>query len=241
MKPVFIGETIQNCFANQASEKLNDGRCNTGMRREQVIPERQSLANQLELTCSSVWNPSKRPKLFLAGEVWQTIGMKMSRTFNWILFALSTLMLSFHLTVQPACADDFMPEKFDASQFVEYERQLNALLKTRYDQEKEFVAKIVAQVRLGKIPSRLVSTSYSWVRNKRPDTNYPFVYFERVIRIQAKAINLENEIPKFDYSMYSDGPRSFGQSGNAGQNPATARSSKTATRKNSLFRFGSKR
>ncbi len=166
----------------------------------------------------------------------------MSRTFSWFLFALMTLTLSIHLTTHTACADDFMPEKFDASQFEEYERQLNAMLKTRYDQEKKFVSQIVAQVRLGKIPSRLVSTSYSWVRNKRPDTNYPFVYFERVIRIQAKAINLEKEIPKFDYSMYSDGgQRSFGQSGTAGQNPATARSSKTATRKNSLFRFGSKR
>lgn len=170
----------------------------------------------------------------------------MSRTFNWILFAFATLMLTVSLTFEPACADDFMPEKYEASQFAEYERQLNALLKTRYDEEKQFVSKIVTQVRLGNIPSQLVSTSYGWVRNKRPDTYYPFVYFERVIRIQANAINLGDEIPKFDYSIYSGGNssagrQSFGQSGNAGQNPATAKSSKTASRKNPLFRFGKKR
>lgn len=127
-----------------------------------------------------------------------------------------------------------MPESFDSKQFVEYERQLNALLKTRHDEEKKFVGQIVAQVRLGKIPSRLVSTSYSWVRNKRPDTNYPFVYFERVIRIQAKAIKLEKEIPEFDYSIYrSAGQRSIGQNGSAGQ--------KTEIRRNSLLRPRSSR
>jgi hypothetical protein len=160
--------------------------------------------------------------------------MTMSRAFNWIMLTLVVLVLTGSMTTRPGYADDFMPEKFESSQFVEYERQLNAMLKTRHDEEKKFVSKIVAQVRLGKIPSRLVSTSYSWVRNKRPDTNYPFVYFERVIRIQAKAINLEEEIPEFDYSIYSSaGQRSIGQNGSAGQ--------KTATRRNSFFRPGTKR
>jgi len=165
----------------------------------------------------------------------------MSRSLNWILLAFSALLLTPFSVIQPAAADDFMPEKFEAKQFVEYERQLNAMLKTRYEEEKEFVAKIVAKVRLGKIPSRLVSTSYLWVRNKRPNTNYPFVYFERVIRIQAKAIGLEDEIPKYDYSIYSDTAGASGQNGIAGQNTKTGRSSKTASLKNSLFRFGKKR
>ena len=158
----------------------------------------------------------------------------MSRAFNRIMISSVVFLLASPLAMKLGSADDYMPEKFESEQFVEYERQLNAMLKTRHDEEKKFVNKIVGKVRLGKIPSRLVSTTYSWVRNKRPDTNYPFVYFERVIRIQAKAIGLEDEIPPFDYSIYgSAGQRSIGQNGSAGQ--------KTDTRKNSFFRAGNRR
>jgi hypothetical protein len=121
--------------------------------------------------------------------------------------------------------DDFLPESFTNAQFVEYERKLNALLKTRANEEKKFVNQIVLQVKLGKIPSRLVSTSYQWGRTKRPNTNYPFIYFEKVIRIQAKAMKLEKEIPPFDYSIYkSDGQSKAGSESNASQDARTKRS-----------------
>lgn len=86
--------------------------------------------------------------------------------------------------------------------FEQYEELLNQILKTRRDEEKAFVAVVIARVQDGSIPERLVETSYKWVLNKRPDTNYPFVYFERVLRIQATQLELQQFIPEFDYDVY---------------------------------------
>ena len=136
------------------------------------------------------------------------------------------LLFSTTTFLQTGAADDFMPETYTEAQFSEYERQLNAMLKTRTDEEKKFISDVVTQVRLGRIPSKLVSTSYQWGRKNRPTTNYPFIYFEKVLRIQAKAIKLEDEIPPFDYSVYkSAGQRSEGQKkASAGQRTESIRS-----------------
>lgn len=96
--------------------------------------------------------------------------------------------------------------------FTDYEERLNAILKTRRDEEKKFVNQVLLQVRAGELPEHLVETSYKWVINKRPDTNYPFVFFERVLRLHATALELE--IPAFDYSIYDQ--RVF-QSGGKGK------------------------
>jgi hypothetical protein len=88
--------------------------------------------------------------------------------------------------------------------FDDYEAKLNAILKTRRDEEKQFVSEVVDGIEQGTIPEKLVETSFKWVGNKRPDTNYPFIYFERVLRLQAKKINVQ--IPEFDYSIYRQQP-----------------------------------
>lgn len=93
-----------------------------------------------------------------------------------------------------------------SNQFIEFERQLNAMLKTRRDEEREFVGLVVNQIRVGELPSKLVTTSFEWVRNKRPSTKYPFVYFERVLRLQAERLGLESQIPPFNYAVYSQLP-----------------------------------
>jgi len=131
-----------------------------------------------------------------------------------VLFGVAIALISTSI----ASADDYLPETFTEAQFVEYERQLNAILKTRRAEEQEFVSKVVVLVRLGKIPSRLVSTSYQWSMKNRPDTNYPFIYFEKVLRVQAKALKLDKEIPVFDYKIYkSAGQQSTGQNSAIGQ------------------------
>ena len=56
----------------------------------------------------------------------------------------------------------------------EYERKLQAVLKTRRKEEKAFVAQVVNEVRLEKLPKRLVDSAWIWVRDKRPNTRYPF-------------------------------------------------------------------
>ena len=112
------------------------------------------------------------------------------------------------------------------------------MLKTRRDEEKEFIGLVVNQIRLGRIPSRLVSTSFEWVRNKRPTTKYPFVYFERVLRLQAGRVGLENEIPPFDFSIYSE--TNVTQSNASREAGVSPRSDNASTeRRTSIFRFGS--
>lgn len=95
------------------------------------------------------------------------------------------------------------PERFNAAQFEDYEKKLNAILKTRRDEEKAFVKAVVEKVKTGKLPSKLIQTSFQWVRNKRPNTKYPFIYFERVLRIQATKVGFRAEVPAFDYGIYS--------------------------------------
>ncbi len=92
--------------------------------------------------------------------------------------------------------------QFGEDQFEEYERQLNAILLTRIDAESEFVGEIVDRVRTGALPPRLVQTTFQWIRIRRPDTRYPFVYFEKVLRLQATRLALGEEIPAFDYTVY---------------------------------------
>jgi len=86
--------------------------------------------------------------------------------------------------------------------FADYEAKLNAILKTRRNEEKEFVAAVLTKVRAGEIPVPMMESSFLWVINNRPDTKYPFVYFERVLRVQAKLAKVE--IPEFDYQVYSE-------------------------------------
>jgi len=91
-------------------------------------------------------------------------------------------------------------QDFDDLPIVEYEKQLNAILKTRFTEEKEYVHKIVQLVDRDEIPRKVVATSFKWVLKKRPLTNNRFIYFQRVLALQGKKLNLP--IPPFDYSIY---------------------------------------
>ena len=122
------------------------------------------------------------------------------------------------------------------AQFIEFERQLNAILKTRRAEEKEFVGQVVNQIRLGLIPSRLVTTSFEWVRNKRPTTKYPFIYFERVLRLQAERLGMEDEIPAFDFSIYSGIPEVITPLASPTQSE-TPTSDKASTERNGRYDF----
>lgn len=92
-------------------------------------------------------------------------------------------------------------DQFSPARLQEYERQLNAVLKTRRDEERQFLSDLVGQVGAGTVPTELVQTSFKWVRKKRPDTPFPFLYFERVLRILATQQGVEANIPAFDDSV----------------------------------------
>lgn len=99
-------------------------------------------------------------------------------------------------------AQTFAPENFSDQRFEKYEQQLNAILLTRRVEEREFISIVVGQVRAGILPSKFVQTSFRWVQNNRPHTNFPFIYFERVLRLQANQAGIAQVIPPFDFDIY---------------------------------------
>ena len=101
----------------------------------------------------------------------------------------------------------------DDAYFKQYEIQLNAILKTRRDEEKAFISLVVAQVRAGALTTRLINTSFRWVQKKRPNINYPFVYFEKVLRLLAIKQGVGDAVPPFDMDIYSTRPTPVQQGG----------------------------
>jgi hypothetical protein len=86
--------------------------------------------------------------------------------------------------------------------FADYEARLNAILKTRRQEEQEFVNAVLQKVRAGELPVPVMESSFLWVLSNRPDTPYPFIYFERVLRLQAELADVS--VPDFDYGIYSE-------------------------------------
>ncbi len=97
-------------------------------------------------------------------------------------------------------SDRAAAQGFDELSLVQYDKQLNAILLTTLEEEKKFIADVVKLVGEEKLPKKLVDTSFQWVRNRRPNTKYPFIYFERVLRLQANKLKLH--VPPFDYDIY---------------------------------------
>lgn len=123
---------------------------------------------------------------------------------------------SFFLSFDSCNAQTFAPEDFTDKRFAQYEQQLNAILKTRRVEERAFLTVLVARVRTGELPSKLIQTSFQWVYKKRPQTNFPFIYFERVLRLQAEKEGIADIIPPFDFSIYTEfdsGVQSFFRNG----------------------------
>ena len=87
------------------------------------------------------------------------------------------------------------------AELIEYDKKINAILRTRLPEEKAYVLSIVVMVSEGKLPKKVVDNALYWVIAKRINANYAFIYFERIIRLQSKKINVE--VPEFDESIYS--------------------------------------
>lgn len=68
------------------------------------------------------------------------------------------------------------------------EDRLNVGLRTRLPAEKAFVGKVAALVRAGRLPGKLVDSTYLWAVGRR--TEYPFPAFEKALRIQAARLGV---------------------------------------------------
>jgi hypothetical protein len=68
------------------------------------------------------------------------------------------------------------------------EDRLNVGLRTRLPSEKAFVEKVATLVRAGRLPGKLVDSTYLWAVGRR--TEYPFPAFEKALRIQAARLGV---------------------------------------------------
>lgn len=173
-------------------------------------------------------NPDWLTRHFRSWTSGGTAPVARSETMNPIQSACWPVFLLCYVLFTACCATansqdaDFLEEELTPALVEQYEQKLNAILKTRTDQERLFVAQLVANVRTGAIPLKLVSTSFQWVRENRPLANYPFIYFEKVLRLQADKIGVVDAVPPFDFEAFrSAGQRARGQQLDAGQKTET--------------------
>lgn len=75
-----------------------------------------------------------------------------------------------------------------ATNVASLEDRLNAGLRTRLPDEKAFVGNVAAAVRAGRIPVKLVDSTYLWAVERR--TEYPFPAFQKALRMQAARLGV---------------------------------------------------
>ena len=86
-----------------------------------------------------------------------------------------------------AHADDLPPAGHASS----LEDRLKAGLRARLPEEEAFVEKVVMLVRSGRLPAKLVDSTYIWAIERRKE--YPFPAFEKALRMQAGKIGVRLE------------------------------------------------
>lgn len=67
--------------------------------------------------------------------------------------------------------------------------RLTTGLRVRRPEDVEFVERLAEQVRRGRLPAKLVDSTYLWAIRRRQ--TYPFPAFQRAITIQADRLGIE--------------------------------------------------
>jgi hypothetical protein len=97
------------------------------------------------------------------------------------------LLLSLALSALPG-PGAFAEEPVGGGRVISLEDQLNTGLKTRRPEETEFVEEVARLVNEGKLPRKLVDSTFSWAVRRRQ--TYPFPAFERALRLQADRLGV---------------------------------------------------
>ena len=98
------------------------------------------------------------------------------------------LFLSLALSALPG-PNAFAEEPVGGAQVISLEDQLNTGLKTRRPEETEFIEKVARLVNEGKLPRKLVDSTFMWAVRRRQ--TYPFPAFERALRLQADRLGVD--------------------------------------------------
>lgn len=106
------------------------------------------------------------------------------------LFIASTLagLLSTAIpAARPGRADEGPPTE-EARTATSLESRLTTGLKARRPEDVEFVERVAEMVRVGRLPAKVVDSTYLWAIRRRQ--SYPFPAFERALRIQADRLGI---------------------------------------------------
>jgi len=80
-------------------------------------------------------------------------------------------------------------EPVSGAEVISLEDQLKTGLKARRPEETEFIEEVARLVNTGKLPRKLVDSTFIWALRRR--TNYPFPAFERALRLQADQLGVD--------------------------------------------------
>ena len=97
------------------------------------------------------------------------------------------LFLSLALSALPGPAA-LAEEPVGSGQVISLEDQLNTGLKTRRPEETAFIEGVARLVNEGKLPRKLVDSTFMWAVRRRQ--TYPFPAFERALRLQADRLGV---------------------------------------------------
>ncbi len=70
-------------------------------------------------------------------------------------------------------------------------------LRARKPSEKAFLNKLATEVTQKTVPKQLVDNTFFYVQSRYRKHNFPFIYFEKILRIRAKKLNVV--IPPYTY------------------------------------------
>jgi hypothetical protein len=80
-------------------------------------------------------------------------------------------------------------EPVGGTEVISLEDQLKTGLKARRPEETEFIEEVARLVNAGRLPRKLVDSTFMWALRRR--TSYPFPAFERALRLQADQLGVD--------------------------------------------------
>jgi hypothetical protein len=80
-------------------------------------------------------------------------------------------------------------EPVGGAEVISLEDQLKTGLKARRPEETEFIDEVARLVNTGRLPRKLVDSTFMWALRRR--TSYPFPAFERALRLQADQLGVD--------------------------------------------------
>jgi len=101
------------------------------------------------------------------------------------IFALAAMLVGAAVTAPAARAVD----SNDAAADVSLADRLKAGLRARRPEEQDFLDGVARLVDTGRLPRKLVDSTYVWAIRRRQD--YPLPAFERALRLQSDRLGID--------------------------------------------------